>query len=202
METNLAKSQVYRIKQVKAALDEVYPKSLEQWIDGFEKDWRPETELTFWECMAMAYTAFIESHECSAEKRADAMNCLNQHSLGRNEVELFSAGFTHLIEGEIIELVEQYQAACNAVYAIRQPPKNPDLISPTEALEMARVAIRGMLDVCLCHDIPDGLYDFDPDDEYLFAIYGKAIQDHVGETRFVAVSKTTGDVRDAGTAGE
>jgi hypothetical protein len=46
-------------RQLKAALDEVYPMSLEQWEDGFRRDSNPEPEIAYWLHLAQTYSRLV-----------------------------------------------------------------------------------------------------------------------------------------------
>ena len=44
------------LRQIKAALDEVYSMSLEQWEDGFRRDRTPEREIAHWLHLSQVYS--------------------------------------------------------------------------------------------------------------------------------------------------
>lgn len=44
-----------RLRQLQAALGEVYPMSLEQWEDGFRRDRNPDKEIEYWLHLARTY---------------------------------------------------------------------------------------------------------------------------------------------------
>jgi hypothetical protein len=45
----LAPALVARIEWLKLTLDEVYPQSMAEWLDGFQRDVNPEPEVVWWE---------------------------------------------------------------------------------------------------------------------------------------------------------
>lgn len=53
---------ILRLQKVKEILKEVETSSLEQAINNFQRDWRPENELKFWETLASHYQEHIEKH--------------------------------------------------------------------------------------------------------------------------------------------
>lgn len=77
-------------------------------------------------------------------------------------------------------------------------------MTPEDARDAARVYLRSWLDVRQCLAPPGGLglYDFDPSRDYLFEIVRGEDRPRVGGTAYLAVSRTTGAVRYAGTVGE
>jgi hypothetical protein len=61
MSSPLPSGFIERIRTLKSILDEVYPKSFDDWVHGFELDVNPEKELLIWECIALTYGTFVES---------------------------------------------------------------------------------------------------------------------------------------------
>jgi hypothetical protein len=45
--------------EIRDALSEVYPLSLEQWEDGFRRDMTPAREIASWLCLARAYRRLV-----------------------------------------------------------------------------------------------------------------------------------------------
>jgi len=69
-------------------------------------------------------------------------------------------------------------------------------MNPKAAEQAVRLHLAASLDVRLVCDPPEGLYGFDPEQEFLFAVGGRHSQ--VGGVEYLAVSKRTGAVRKAG----
>lgn len=111
---------VARIQALKAILDEVYPKTLDDWLQGFELDWNPERELLTWECMALAYRTFAEGAALSTEAKEAALRITLQCSLGRTEEYLLRTERKVLHKVEILGLVDCYRAAAEAIFMINQ----------------------------------------------------------------------------------
>jgi hypothetical protein len=63
-----------------------------------------------------------------------------------------------------------------------------------EARELAIDFLSNRIGLVLCKEIPDGLYNFNSTDNYLFT-FDLISQPHVGGTNYLSVSKTTGEVR-------
>src|SRR5687767_13446727 len=57
--------------ELKEALDEVCPRTIEEWEHGFRLDNDPASEIALWLHMAKVYRTYIEDHHCSAEQRRE-----------------------------------------------------------------------------------------------------------------------------------
>jgi hypothetical protein len=111
---------IARIRALKSALDEVYPKSFEDWVQGFELDGNPEKELLILECMALAYSTFTEGRPLSLEAKKEALQVTLQYSLGRTEEYLLKNERKVLENVEILALMDCYRAAAETIFAIHQ----------------------------------------------------------------------------------
>ena len=78
----LSSALVARIKDIHATLDEVYPSSLEEWLDDFRRDLHPEHEVIWWERLAQCYLTYRNKHDLSAKQRQAAFKVLLTISLG------------------------------------------------------------------------------------------------------------------------
>jgi hypothetical protein len=56
---------------IKAALDDVYPNTHEQWEEGFRRDTNPEKEIAIWLNIAGAYKHFTDGRALSPEQKQD-----------------------------------------------------------------------------------------------------------------------------------
>jgi len=120
MSPPLKSSFVARIRALKTILDEVYPKSFDDWVWGFELDGNPERELLIWECMALTYRTFAESRARSMEAKEEALQVILQCSLGRTEEYILKNERKVLHKVEILGLVDSYRAAAETIFAINQ----------------------------------------------------------------------------------
>jgi hypothetical protein len=55
--------QLSRIRLLFAATADVFPSSLEEWIDNFRRDLHPDTEILWWETFVSAYLAMVNSSQ-------------------------------------------------------------------------------------------------------------------------------------------
>lgn len=116
----LKSSFVARVRALKAILDEVYPKSFDEWVQGFELDGNPERELLIWECIALTYRTFAEGRVRPMEAKEEALQVTLQCSLGRTEEYILTNERKVLHKVEILGLVDCYRAAAEAICAINQ----------------------------------------------------------------------------------
>lgn len=63
-------AQSSRIRNLKAALDDVRPLSIEEWEDGFMRDLFPEREILWWETIASCYNKFNSFKSFSLNEKA------------------------------------------------------------------------------------------------------------------------------------
>jgi len=122
--TPLTPTFVARVQALKSTLDEVYPKSLEDWLKGFEHDWNPEPELLVWECMALAYRTFTEGAALSKEAKGEALDVTLQCSLGKTEEQILNSEHKVLHTVEVLALVDCYRAAAETTFAIEKERLN------------------------------------------------------------------------------
>jgi hypothetical protein len=111
---------IARVRALKATLDEVFPKSFEDWVQGFELDCNPEKELLIWECMTLAYNTFTEGRTLSIQAQKEAFQVTLQYSLGRTDEYILKNERKVLHTAEIRALVDCYHAAAETVFAIKQ----------------------------------------------------------------------------------
>ena len=48
---------------------EVYPRSLEEWLDGFRRDANPESEVQWWERLARCYTTYNQTNSLTGDQK-------------------------------------------------------------------------------------------------------------------------------------
>ena len=111
---------IARIQALKAILDEVYPKTFDEWARGFELDGNPDRELLLWECMALAYRTFTEGRTLPTEAKDEALQITLQCSLGRTEEYILGRERKVLHKVEILAVVDCYRAATETIFAINQ----------------------------------------------------------------------------------
>lgn len=92
-----------RIRRFEPVSAEVYPISHDQWLDGFQRDLDPESEVQTFEAIARAYQAFLAKHSqlsLPAKKEAYGLMCSGNMDAPTRE----------LTKSEAQELKQQYAA--------------------------------------------------------------------------------------------
>jgi hypothetical protein len=75
-------SLVARINYLHETLDEVYPQPIEAWMDGFQRDMNPESEIVWWERLTRCYLAYTEPKDLSFKQKQAAFKILFTLGMG------------------------------------------------------------------------------------------------------------------------
>ena len=73
------------LRNIKSILDEVYPKSIEEWENGFRKDSQPEQEIAIWLNIASIYQQFTADKPLSFAERRDIFRVLVNCSISSKD---------------------------------------------------------------------------------------------------------------------
>jgi hypothetical protein len=84
----LPPSLIARIESLRSTLEEVYPQSMAEWLDGFQRDAHPEGEVLWWERLARCYVEYAQHHELQGEQRKAAFRLMLKLSLGASAKDL------------------------------------------------------------------------------------------------------------------
>jgi hypothetical protein len=76
---------VARIEWLKLTLDEVYPQSMAEWLDGFQRDVNPEPEVVWWERLAHCYVEYSHGQELNSQQKQAAFRVIVKLALGSAE---------------------------------------------------------------------------------------------------------------------
>jgi glutathione S-transferase len=76
---------VARIAAICSTLDEVYPKSMTEWLDGFQRDENPEAEVVWWERVAHVYQEYSQREELNVGQRQPAFRIIMKLALGSTQ---------------------------------------------------------------------------------------------------------------------
>jgi hypothetical protein len=71
---------VARITKLHDTFEEVDPSPLSRWIDDFQRDQHPESEIKIYEGMARAYTAFCRGRTLSLDAKREVYGVVIQRS--------------------------------------------------------------------------------------------------------------------------
>ena len=94
---------IARIKSVRSTLDEVFFQSLEQWLDGFQRDADPESEIAWWERLARCYTGYTSKHELNLKQKQAAFKVIFGLAMDSPTQDV-QAGLAYLPQGALEEI--------------------------------------------------------------------------------------------------
>jgi hypothetical protein len=102
---------IERIRQLQPIFAEIYPRSNEQWLDGFKRDINPEPEIAIWEAVGAAYTRFNQSRMLNLSAKGEVLGLLILRSSADEESILAKAKLQYLSPAEAQELLRLYSVA-------------------------------------------------------------------------------------------
>ena len=100
------------LREIKSALHEVYPMSLEEWEDGFRRDRDAEQEIAIWLHIAAIYKRLTKDSESDADERLDIFRVLLSCANNPPDLALTAAEIKKLSRPEA-------EAVAAAYYAVR-----------------------------------------------------------------------------------
>ena len=50
-----------RVRRFEPIFAEVYPRTHDEWLEGFKRDLNPEAEIVVWEGMASSFASFVQN---------------------------------------------------------------------------------------------------------------------------------------------
>ena len=100
-----------RIRKFEPTFAEVYPRTHEEWLDGFQRDLDPEPEVAIWEAMASAYQTFTEKRSLSLDAKKEVLGLLLVRSAADEQRALSGTTLRHLSRADAEELLRSYAAA-------------------------------------------------------------------------------------------
>lgn len=71
-----------RIRSLRSKLEEVHPLSMEEWLDGFQRDAHPDTEVAWWERVARCYEEYSGQQELNPQQRQAAFKLIFGLAMG------------------------------------------------------------------------------------------------------------------------
>ena len=109
---------VARVRALEPVLADIYPMTHEKWLEGFQRDLNPESEIAIWESIASAWQRLPSLGSLTPDERKEAFGVLLVRS-GSDDVQSTLAGLKHLSRSRAEKLLGFYTA----------PPK-PVTIAP------------------------------------------------------------------------
>lgn len=126
---------VSRIRLIRVCLIEVYPHSMDYWLDGFKRDAHPSREVAWWEHLAAVYQEYLAiAGPLTAEQKKSVFSATFSLGMSGNGAEIGKYGGLPPGAGDILKDLSAYTVP---IYDFVDPDKFPDH-SPTsdEAREL------------------------------------------------------------------
>jgi hypothetical protein len=96
------------LRHIKGILDEVYPKSFEDWENGFRKDTNPEHEIALWLHITSIYEEFTNDGARTIEERRDIFKVLVSCSISSKDTVFEILRLEAIPKEEAERVVEAY----------------------------------------------------------------------------------------------
>lgn len=112
---SLSSDQLGRLKAIRKILVEVDHFSMDQWIDNFQREANPDSELTVWEGIALTHYNYCEGHELTLDQKKEVYGLLILRSGTSTEDVLAHAPLRSLTEMQAREAMDMFR-----VYPDRQ----------------------------------------------------------------------------------
>jgi len=100
-----------RLREIKEALDEVHPMTLDEWEDGFRKDTHPEREIAIWLRIAEKYKTFIEGKGLSQAQRKEIFSVMLACTTSPKDLILETVTLSAITHEEAQDAIEAFYAA-------------------------------------------------------------------------------------------
>ncbi len=81
---------------------------MDEWVDGFKRDFDIEREMAIWEHMAQAYVPFVASHNLSLAGKKEAFQVILMRSMASEDDTLSHVRLSILSRDDAIELMRAY----------------------------------------------------------------------------------------------
>lgn len=76
---------IRRISMIRSAMNDVYPISMEEWVEGFQRDAHPSREIRVWEFIASNYLQIKSVVDLSNSEKREVFGSLLANSTGDHE---------------------------------------------------------------------------------------------------------------------
>jgi len=98
---------VSRIQAIAGLLDEVYPQTEDEWIDGFRRESDPEVEVQLWERIAAKYGALTTGID-DVDRKIDIFHVLAHCSINPPEIAALVADCPTLDAAGIQKVIDEW----------------------------------------------------------------------------------------------
>jgi hypothetical protein len=98
------------LERFQATFADVYPRTVEEWEDGFRRDAHPNQEIAIWVCIANVFEHFTAGRDLSAEQRQDIFHTVLACANNGKDYVLFTTNPRTLSKKRVREIVDYFFA--------------------------------------------------------------------------------------------
>lgn len=131
--SKLPPSMLIRLRNVRAALQEVFPQNFTEMVDDFRKDLRPEKELFIWEGITAAFSCYRELFSPSLKELRDVFAFLLTASTNGVEATLKDDRYEFLDAAKKYAIVRIWAYIGQPVEIIKEESRGPNKGIETDA---------------------------------------------------------------------
>lgn len=81
----LSETQIQRAERLRDIFQEVFPSTVEEWLDSFKRDQRANSELSLWEHMGAVYNRYCAYGAPTLQEKKDAFSVILARSMMPND---------------------------------------------------------------------------------------------------------------------
>jgi len=96
------------LKEIKSSLDEVFPKTLEDWENGFRQDLNAATEISIWRYIAKIYSLFTVYKNLALPKKEAYFDLICTCTCGKKAALLRLSKLKSLPKKHGLEVIETF----------------------------------------------------------------------------------------------
>lgn len=108
--SKLPQALIERVKAFEPVFANVYPITHKEWLEGFQRDKHPESEIAIWEQIAVAFRQFTSNRNVTVAMQSEAFNLLLFRSGATAEETLMQANLKYLTKAEAQKILSFYNA--------------------------------------------------------------------------------------------
>ena len=116
---NLTDEQLARVTHVQKVFHEVDSSPLEKWVEDFQRDVNPDSEIKIYENMATAYEAFTTSKTLSIDAKKDVYQVVLLRSAAPEEDVIAHQKLKVLTEKDAREIMAHFSAAPEPIQVVK-----------------------------------------------------------------------------------
>lgn len=115
---SLTDEQMLRVRRLQQVFQEVDPSPVEKWVEDFRSEPDPEEELSMWEGMASAYSAYTASRSLTPEAKKEVFRVVLMRSAASEVDVLAHAELKILADKDAREIMRLYSQTPRPMRAV------------------------------------------------------------------------------------